>query len=411
MQHWQWQDGACWQACSAAARKQADAWVAQADAAYDGLRKLAARQPLTEIANDAAAMDAISKQVTRLKQQGNRLVVIGSGGASLGGQALCMLAEDPSRVKFLENCDPVTLASFLRMPKDETAWCIISKSGETVETIAAALSLLAHYEGAEDALRARLVVVTTLQDSTLMRLAKAQQWEVLPHPPALGGRFSVFSIVGLLPALFAGLDAAGIARAGNEMLQHGLQQKDASLLPHAVWLAANLKEKPMQLLMAYADRLRPATQWFKQLWAESLGKDGRGGTPVTAIGSIDQHSQLQLYLDGPHDKLLTLWLPTQPDVTRQMQASQLKGAEFLQGRSMGDVMRATAEATATTLAESGVPLRVLRGALTPESLASWMARQMLETLLVAHFIGVDPYSQPAVEAGKKLTRAALAGAA
>ncbi len=407
----QWQDDTCWQACSAAARAKADDWCARADDAYAGLKALAAQQPLTDIGADDAALAAIAAQAKRLQQAGRQLVVIGSGGASLGGQALCALSDDPSRVRFLENCDPVTLAAFQRLPKEETSWCIISKSGETVETIAAALSLLAHYAGDESLLRSRLLVVTTTQDSTLMRLAKAQQWETVPHPPTLGGRFSVFSMVGLLPAAFAGLDAAAIAKSAYEMLQQGLQQKDAKLLPHAAWLAANLGDKPMQLLMAYADRLRPATQWFKQLWAESLGKEGRGGTPVTAIGSIDQHSQLQLYLDGPADKLLTLWLPSQPVDGHRMQASQLKGAEFLHDRSMGEVMQATADATATTLAKRGVPLRVLRGPLTPETMAAWMARQMLETLLVAHFIGVDPYSQPAVEAGKKLTREALAGAA
>ena len=164
----------------------------------------------------------------------------------------------------------------------------------------------------------------------------------------------------------------------------------------------------MHLLMAYADRLRPATQWFKQLWAESLGKEDKGSTPVTAIGAIDQHSQLQLYLDGPRDKLVTLWLPqvvgagvTLPDV-------KIDSLAYFAGHTMGDVMQATSEATATTLAKRGVPLRVARGALTPESLASWFVRQMLEVLLVSMMLEVDPYSQPAVEEGKILTRAALA---
>jgi glucose-6-phosphate isomerase len=260
-------------------------------------------------------------------------------------------------------------------------------------------------------LRERVRVITAEPTSTLGQLATQQGWTIIPHPPTLGGRYSVFSVVGMVPAAFAGLPVEKMLQRAEHCLQHLLQQNDPSLHAHAAWLAANLDEKPMQLLMAYADRLRPATQWYKQLWAESLGKDGKGGTPVTAIGAIDQHSQLQLYLDGPRDKLVTLWLPDVRGMGNALPSLPVAGLKFLQGHRIGDVMVATAEATVETMAAQGVPLRVLRGPLTPETLAGWMARQMLETMLVAHLIGVDPYSQPAVETGKKRTRAALAGQA
>lgn len=393
---WVWADDARWQSCSPHAKAQAENYCARSDHYYAALQRLAAEQPLVagmENAGQAAPWP------TRCEQ----LVVIGTGGASLGAQALCALAPDPARVRFLENCDPVTLARFFTLPHATTAWLVISKSGETVETLAAALSLMAHLAGVESA---SVRVITANAQSSLGRLAAAQGWEIIPHPADLGGRFSVFSVVGLLPAAFAGLDSAAITQTAAATMQHLLHGGDATLLPHAAWIAATMKEKPMQVLMAYADRLRPATQWYKQLWAESLGKAGHGQTPVTAIGSIDQHSQLQLYLDGPRDKLITLWLPS---VAGERQGlPSVAGLEYLAGRTMGDVMQATAEATATTLAKARVPLRVARGTLTPQSLSAWFVRQMLETLLVALMLEIDPYSQPAVEEGKTLARAALA---
>jgi len=403
MNGWQWQDAECWQSCSDAARARANRWLEESPAQHHKLALLAAQQPLVEV---AGTLQQSLQHAAALATISERLVVIGTGGASLGGQAFCALADDPARVRFLENCDPVTLDAFLKFPTETSSWCIISKSGETVETLATAVALIGHY--GSDALRARVRVITAAPQSTLGRLAKQQGWGVLPHAENLGGRYSVFSIVGMLPAAYAGLPIEKMLRKAEQCLQHLLQQNDASLLQHSVWLAANTPEKPMHVLMAYADRLRPATQWYKQLWAESLGKDGKGSTAVTAIGAIDQHSQLQLYLDGPRDKLVTLWLPEVRGVGNALPLVPLPGLEFLKGHRIGDVMQATAEATAVSMASQGVPLRVLRGKLTPETLAGWMARQMLETLLVAQLLGVDPYSQPAVETGKVRARAALA---
>ena len=403
MNGWQWQDDALWQSCSDAARKRANHWLADGAAHLNALERLAAQQPLA----DTECVQQSLQHAAALAKVSERLVVIGTGGASLGAQAFCALSRDSSRVRFLENCDPITLEAFFKFPKESTSWCIISKSGETVETLAAALALFGHYG---EVLRERVRVITAAPDGTLGQLARGQGWTILSHPENLGGRFSVFSIVGMLPAAFAGLPIEKMVQKASDCMRHVLQQKDSTLLQHAAWLAANIPEKPMQVLMAYADRLRAATQWYKQLWAESLGKDAKGGTPVTAIGAIDQHSQLQLYLDGPRDKLVTLWLPDVRGMGEALPALPVKGLEFLASHRMGDVMQATAEATVTTMAARGLPLRVLRGALTPDSLAGWMARQMLETLLVAQLLGVDPYSQPAVETGKKLTRAALAEA-
>lgn len=400
---WNWQDDACWQSCSAEAKARAASWLNDRNRLHEQVAALAARQPLAQASRESLAQ--WRAQAAELYALSSQLVVVGTGGASLGAQALCALAEDPARVRFFENCDPSTAAHFCKLPVEDTAWCITSKSGETVETLAAALSLIGHYSHAPSLLRERIVVITGSPDSTLGKLAASQEWRVLEHPPELGGRFSVFSVVGLFPAAYAGLDIHAIHDAAQQALQ-----VDPKLLEHAAWLAACAHEKPIHVIMAYADRLRATTQWYKQLWAESLGKDARGSTLVTAIGAIDQHSQLQLYLDGPRDKLMTLWLPDMAGQGEPLPNLAIAGLAYLAGHRLGEVMQATAEATVTTLNKAGAPLRVARGALTPASLAAWMARQMMETLAVALLLDVDPYSQPAVEEGKKLTRAALAGA-
>jgi glucose-6-phosphate isomerase len=405
--NWKWQNDCLWQSCSAEARAKADGWCRQPGHWFAALRATASQQPLTDIAHQPDRLTHVKGHAAALASLSTRLVVIGTGGASLGAQALCRLAEKPRSVLFLENCDPSTLAMFFRFDKAATSWCIISKSGETVETLAAALALIAHYAG-DVSLAARVRVITAVPTSSLGQLATLQGWPILAHPERLGGRFSVFSEVGLLPAAFAGLDIDAIAATAAATMQQLLHDEDETLFAHTSWMAANAVEKPMHVLMAYADRLRPATQWFKQLLAESVGKNAVGLTPVTAIGAIDQHSQLQLYLDGPRDKLVTLWLPQVAGAGALLPAVSIESLAYLAGHTMGDVMQATSEATATTLMKAGIAMRVARGTLTPETLASWFARQMLEVLMVSILFGVDPYSQPAVEEGKHLTRAALA---
>lgn len=374
-----------------------------AETAQHRVQQCLAQQPLFS-SLEPTQFEQIALQVKAFAFA-QQLVVIGTGGASLGAQALCALSANPQRVVFLENCDPHSMArvfdAALRVP---TAWLIVSKSGETVETLAASLALEAWFAAREMPMAQAVCVITSAGVRPLRLWADAHRISTLEHPATLGGRFSVFSVVGLLPAAFAGLDVQKIYSA----MQHAAAHEDASELEAASIFAASLPTQPVHVVMGYADCLRPYTQWYKQLWAESLGKGGHGPTPMTAIGAIDQHSQLQLFLDGPRDKLFTVIVPEASGTPLALAATSIAGMEYLSGHSMQNVMHETAEATVATLSEHGVPLRVLRGALTPESLAALMVRTMRETLFVAAFLGVDPYSQPAVESGKARTRAALA---
>ena len=168
------------------------------------------------------------------------------------------------------------------------------------------------------------------------------------------------------------------------------------------------------VLMPYADALAPFGSWFRQLWAESLGKGGSGTTPITALGAVDQHSQLQLYLDGPPDKFYTLILLDRDGTGEWVDPRTAGDRElgYLAGRTMGDLFAAEQEATVETLARHARPVRVLRlTRLDERAMGALFMHFMLETIIAAELAGVDPFDQPAVEEGKRLARDRLAGMA
>ena len=376
-------------------------------AIWDAATAMANGQPFVSSV-DAPMLGALQQQVARLKAVADDLVVIGTGGASLGAQALCGLLRQ-SPVHFIDNCDATTIRAFFhRLNPQRTAWLIVSKSGETIETLATSLALIDHYgRVASPAILAeRTLVITSETEQPLHALARQQGWPVMPHAE-LGGRYSVFSAPGLLPAAFAGMDIQAIAATAQQAWNELLHARDATLFEAASCFAASLPDQPVHVLMAYGDSLRPTTQWYKQLWGESLGKHAAGPTPITAIGSLDQHSQLQLYLDGPRDKLFTLIIPDDASEALPLFDCTLVGFEYLRGHSMQDVMHASAVATCQTLAQHQVPVRLLRAPLHALALAELMVRMMLETMLVAAMLDINPFDQPAVEEGKQRARATL----
>jgi glucose-6-phosphate isomerase len=164
--------------------------------------------------------------------------------------------------------------------------------------------------------------------------------------------------------------------------------------------------------MAYADRLERFTHWYVQLWAESLGKNGKGTTPVAAIGPVDQHSQLQLFIAGPRDKLFTVVTVDSAGRGPRIHAdlARIAGEPYFGGKTIGDLVAAQGRATAETLAKNGCPVRTMHlGRADESSIGELLMHFMLETIIAAHLLGVDPFDQPAVEEGKILAKKYLAG--
>ncbi len=345
---------------------------------------------------------ALGETARELRGRFRRIAIIGVGGASLGGQAVTAL-ESNAPLAFLENPDGARLDAVLGSGA-ETGFITISKSGATAETLAQTLLALSR------APAENFLFITAPGDNPLRRLADRHGVRVIDHDPDLGGRFSVFSTVGMLPAMLAGLDAKEFRNGARETLAATLEAGEPAKAPPAAGAALALALAPRlsaAVFMPYDDRLLPFAQWQRQLWAESLGKDGKGATPVVARGAIDQHSQLQLYLDGPADKLFTLFTtgdaPDGPAIAPEMAAEA--GADYLAGRSLGDLMRAEAAATRDAIREAGRPLReIALASLDEAALGALMMHFMLETVIIALSLNIDPFDQPAVERGKQLAR-------
>jgi glucose-6-phosphate isomerase len=237
----------------------------------------------------------------------------------------------------------------------------------------------------------------------------------LEHHTGIGGRYSVLTNVGLLPAAVLGLDVAAIregAAQAYEPVQGGKGAQDIpAALGAALSVAAAREGKAVSVMMAYADRLERFTRWWVQLWAESLGKDGHGTQPVAAIGPVDQHSQLQLYLAGPRDKLFTIMTVGSAGQGPVLDAALAAraGEPGFSGKRIGDLVAAQGRATADTLARNGRPTRTIHlERLEERCLGELLMHFMLETILAGYALGVDPFDQPAVEEGKILAKQYLA---
>ncbi|MFQ5534042.1 MAG: hypothetical protein ACE5EM_04375 [Sphingomonadales bacterium] len=347
------------------------------------------------------------------------IVILGAGGSSLGAQALTALAGAKGpRLHFPDNLDGHGFAALLSgLKMRESCFLAISKSGGTAETLAQTLAAMAACvdAGLEAAVASHFLFISQPGDSAMRRLAARWGIAVLDHDPGLGGRYSVLSLVGLLPALLCGLDAGRVRGGAEAVLDQMLTAREPRQAPPAVGAAlavAMTRDNGLgtHVLMPYVDRLERFAMWYRQLWAESLGKDGHGSLPVRALGPVDQHSQLQLYLDGPADKFFTLITAesrgTGPAIATDLANDPALG--YLAGRTIGDLVAAEAEATAATLARRGRPVRRIRlKHLNEATIGALLMHFMLETIIAGGLLGVDPFDQPAVEEGKRLARSTL----
>lgn len=368
-------------------------------------------------APDTAAVLARAREISG---RFRRTVVLGIGGSSLGGEMLVHALSPqpaPHAVQFFDNVDPTALAPLAAHDWDDTLLLVVSKSGDTAETLSQFLSCLPALEDrfGREALREHILVVTENPRGAFHRIADRLGLEILPHP-AVGGRFSVLSVVGLLPAALAGVDIEALL-AGARAMAARCAQPDIDRNP-ALWNAGAqhlqlARGRHQSVQMAYSDRLYPVTSWWRQLWGESLGKRDAAGrpqglTPVPARGVTDQHSQLQLYLDGPDDKQFTFIVS--PDLRNfgarvPARFADLAAVAPLVGHTTGELFLAEFEATRASLARHGRPHRTLA---LPHADACALGELIvlleMETVAMAELLGVDPFGQPAVEEGKVLAR-------
>ena len=385
--------------------------------------------PLLWLPNTHDDLVPIRDTARRLAENATDVVLLGTGGSSLGGQTLAQLAghavpgvgalRAAPRLHFMDNLDPETYGALLgKLPHTTTRFVAISKSGGTAETLMQTIAALTAVkaEGLETRIPDIFLGLTekALPGKTngLRELLAAHHVPILDHHTGIGGRFSVLSNVGLLPAAMLDLDIAAVREGAGLALAPVLAKKPAAQVPAALGAAlavalAESKGKSISVLMAYADRLERFTHWYVQLWAESLGKNGKGTTPVAALGPVDQHSQVQLFIGGPRDKLFTVVTVAGTGRGPRMDAelAKLAGEPAFGGKTIGDLVAAEGRATAETLVKNGCPVRTIHlPQLNEETLGELLMHFMLETIIAAHLLGVDAFDQPAVEEGKVLAK-------
>ena len=388
--------------------------LAAADDALDWLRGQKGKLELLGIPARTDDLKAAAKLSAGIKGM-KTVAVLGIGGSSLGGQALTALRKAATPyVEFHDNPDPFSwTAALKRFDLRKTHFLAISKSGGTAETL---MQVLTAAEGLEKAgaksLKKHFTIITEPHKSPLADFADNIGAPRLDHPTGVGGRYSVLTVVGVLPAILMGLDAKKLRAGAASVLEETLAAKGAAHAPAAVGAALHQAlaaegKLATTVLWPYADKLQVFGGWWRQLWAESLGKGGKGSTPVSVLGPVDQHSQLQLFRDGPGNALFTLVSvdtkgkgPAAP----RARAKQL-GLDYLAGKKLGDLVDAEARATAQTLSKNGRPVRQIHLAKVDEfEMGALMMHFMLETILMGRLMGVDPFDQPGVEEGKILAR-------
>ncbi|MGE0025314.1 MAG: glucose-6-phosphate isomerase [Hyphomicrobium sp.] len=398
------------------------------------------RLPLLRIPEETADIDAAEEAFDKLAQGASSVVFYGTGGSGLGGQMLAQLGgwnlpgvsccsegrrnRPRPRTRFYDNLDPLTLAAGLaRLDLSQTRFIVTSKSGGTTETLTQLLVTLDALKAA--GLEARipeLMLGITEPDKPgkangLRALLGHLGVPMLEHHTGVGGRFSCLTNVGLLPALARGLDVRRFRAGAREVVDGLVSASFPAAFAPAIGAATAIglaKERGIRTLvmMPYNDRLGRFADWYVQLWAESLGKGGEGSTPVPALGPVDQHSQLQLFMDGPREIAVTLVRVASRGLGPSLDAglAKLGGQAFLGGKTIGDVVDAQAHAIADALMQAGRPVRTFDlDVLDERTMGALLMHFMIETILAGRLLGLDPFDQPAVELAKTLTRERLAG--
>jgi glucose-6-phosphate isomerase len=388
---------------------------------------------LLALPSDTADLPPVKAAAARLKTGATDILVLGTGGSSLGGQTLAQLTGygiaglgqfgPTPRVHFIDNLDPATYATLLaKLPLKTTKFVAISKSGGTGETLLQSMAAI-------EALRAAGIADAAIGEHfqglsepakpgklhPLRALLEPFGTPFLEHHTDVGGRYSVLTNCGLLPAAVLGMDIealrAGAAQAVAPVLAGKSARETPAALGAALHLAAMRCGKNIAVLMPYADKLALLTRWWMQLWAESLGKDGQGTQPVGALGPVDQHSQQQLYLAGPKDKFFTVVTVGAKGKGPKIDAGLANkiGQDDFAGKTIGDLVAAQGVAMIDTFAKNGCSVRRFHIDAIDETIHGEMLMHfMLETILTGYAMGVDPFDQPAVEEAKLLAKRYLA---
>lgn len=386
--------------------------------------------PLLSISSARDDLSAAQTALEKLSKGARTIIFFGTGGSGLGGQTLAQISgwsipgganvydRSRPRTRFYDNLDPMTqLGALYPENLGQTRFVVTSKSGGTTETLAQAITALSACKeaGLEARIPSMFLGITEPakpgKANGLRSLFEAHDIPILDHHTGIGGRFSCLTNVGLLPAIARGMDAEKIRDGAAQVVGEMVSAKDADTFAPALGAALSIaavddKALKSTVMLPYTDRLEKFADWFVQLWAESLGKGGNGTIPMATLGPRDQHSQLQLFMDGPRTFLFTVLRVAGkggPAIDGNM--ARQAGADYLAERTIYDIVNAQSHAIVSALAQAGRPVRTIDlPSLEEKHVGALLMHFMLETILTGFALGIDPFDQPAVELAKTLTR-------
>ena len=379
--------------------------------------------------HDVDALQKIQDLAQELRSNIGQVVVIGIGGSDLGARAafraLCSpyfnvdsaIRNGMPQLFFAgDTTDPEPLNQLSAvLDWSKVLLVMISKSGNTIEQMASFVFLRDALVSAVglDAAKNQIVTITDATSGTLREITDEEGYKSLIIPATVGGRFSVLASVGLFPLAMVGIDIMALCKGAADLDESESEEVSGpALFALHQYLAYN-RGQHISVMFPYSYSLREFGQWYRQLWAESLGKKlnkagqevHTGPTPIAAVGPTDQHSQVQLYMEGPNDKIMTFVRTknAKKDITLPEAFPHKEGVKYLAGLSMHRVLTAEQESTAEALAQQGHPSTLLEiDALDAYHLGQLFYFFELATAYAGELFGVDAYDQPGVELGKQL---------
>ena len=396
-------------------------------------RRKSGELPFYDLPFQTKDLRKLRRSAEEIRKRVDNFVVLGIGGSALGTRAVFralrplthnMVARSKRRFPKLfvaDNVDPEGIAAMLNLVDPRhTVFNVVSKSGTTAETMSQFMVVYDQIRRSlgKSSLREHIVLTTDPEQGLLRSLANDQGYQTFETPPGVGGRFSVLTPVSLLPLAVAGVNVAellrGAAAASETCTRAAFWNNPAYLFAALSYALRQRKGRSILVMMPYADALAEVADWFNQLWAESLGKrlstDGRvvkaGQTPVKALGATDQHSQVQLYMEGPQDKVIVFIGVKAYRIEVKIPAlfKEEKDLAYLGGHTLGELIQAEQAATAKALARAGRPNMTLTlPKVTPASLGYLLYLLEVATVASGYLYDINPLDQPGVEMGKKYT--------
>lgn len=381
-----------------------------------------------DLPNDKTNVENILEMAKMVCSRFENILVLGIGGSALGTRCLesallplhyNMLPargrRGCPRIFVCDNIDPDAFEPMLDfLDWKQTCVNVVSKSGRTTETIAQffmAKDILIRKFGRER-WRNHVIVTTDPNTGPLRRIAREENLRSFPVPVNVGGRFSVLSSVGLFPSACVGIDIkallAGAADAADKYSNYNLEENSVYTNAILHYLFDELKKVRLSVMMPYSSGLEKFSAWYAQLLAESLGKEGKGPTPVKAVGVTDQHSQLQLFMEGPRDKVVTFVTVENFYNKTTLQPNLPEPFEYLSKHSLDEILKAEHTATSNALKEAGRPnLTVTLKKVDEYNLGALLMAYQIQTAYMGMLYDINPFNQPGVELGKKITKEIL----